>query len=200
MQLFKLIGGALTLLLLWGCASPAPGSPEANAQAAAKMEQMKAEAQEKISKNTPEWYDRPPQSEFAIYGVGTGLQDTMGLAERAAVLAARQNLAEQIEVKLQSSADNFIDGETYSALGVGEMISTVARSVAQNDLFGSRKIDGEHFSVNGKIQYFAILEVPVGNANRALVERLRRDQRISQNEKRKEMLDRMEEQLEKTNP
>ena len=62
-------------------------------------------------------------------------------------------------------------------------------------LSGLTVLDSKFVAVEGKIQGYAIVEYPVGLANRALVDELKKDQRLAQEARRSKAFAELEEEI-----
>ena len=184
-------------MLVLGCASnPAPGTTAAAAAQEEEKQERQKTIQETAVDEAPDWYVTPPVSDTALYGIGEALQDTLKAARRASVLSAQADLASRVEGYVKGKTEAMFDSETFEALGVDQFITDVIKSVTgPTQLSGLTVLDSKFVAVEGKIQAYAIVEYPVGVANRALVDELKRDQRLDQEARRSKAFAELEEEL-----
>lgn len=90
------------------------------------------------SSDVPEWYLMPPTAEDAFYGVGDANKPQMSLAKKAATARARDEIAQSVEVKVNTMLKDYM-----SASGLGgdaealEFTESVSKHVASSALKGS---------------------------------------------------------------
>ena len=187
----------LVSVVVIGCSSnPAPGTPAAAAAQEEEKQERQKTIQETAVEEAPEWYLRPPVSDTALYGIGEALQDSLKAARRASVLSAQADLANRVQGYVKGKTEAMFDSETFEALGIDQFVTDVIKSVTgPTQLSGLTVLDSKFVAVEGKIQGYAIVEYPVGLANRALVNELKRDQRLAQEARRSKAFAELEEEI-----
>ena len=187
----------LVSIVVIGCSSnPTPGTPAAAAAQEEEKQERQKTIQQTAVEEAPEWYLRPPVSDTALYGIGEALQDSLKAARRASVLSAQADLANRVEGYVKGKTEGMFDSETFEALGIDQFVTDVIKSVTGPiQLSGLTVLDSKFVAVEGKIQAYAIVEYPVGLANRALIDELKRDQRLAQEARRSKAFAELEEEI-----
>ncbi|MBS1271431.1 MAG: hypothetical protein MAGBODY4_00562 [Candidatus Marinimicrobia bacterium] len=115
--------------------------------------------EESAMKDAPEWFLVQPQAEDAIYGVGMAKKQNPSLARKAAIARARDDIASQVQTKVQSMLKDFMQesgvGETAQAL---EFTSSVSKQVTDLSLQGS-KVKEVYPAKDGTL--YALVEYPL---------------------------------------
>jgi hypothetical protein len=149
-----LLGLAITVN---GCKSAVKGTPETRAALSA----------------APDWYLKPPAAETHFYGVGTSESRDMQLSVDKATATGRAQIAQQLETKFGGMAKRFQD-EVGSG-GQTELLDQFTQTyklVTSQTLIGTRTKEQKIVPGDGTYRAFVMIEVPVGEANKALVAKL----------------------------
>jgi hypothetical protein len=103
----------------------------------------------------------------------------MHVAMSRARLRARGELAQALELRFQGLLKSFTDqvGEGRDAQVIG-LFSETYKGVMNDVLTGSQAVDSKIISRPDGYLVFALVELPVGEANRAFVERARARQEL----------------------
>jgi hypothetical protein len=137
----------------------------------------------------PDWYNNPPQSDFSLYAVGAATQRNLTLASRASLNQAKVALAERFGTYIEGFEEQYMDGQ-------GEDFKTGARSAFSQKLVGFGVAKRETLEINGAVQMYVLLEYPIGDANRLIVDEIRKDQDVLVQARKNEGFRMMEEMLE----
>ena len=177
-KLFVSSGVMFSLLLLGGCVTAKPGSPEAQALALQKIEEQKVERAEKIVSDIPSWCNDLPKSDMALYACGRGNSSSMNIAVTRATLDAKRKLAEPIGSQISARIEDFLSatgtGDNEEILQRTELVSKNVIKEAQ--LTGYREIEAETQNIGSKFQHYVLLEYPIGPANKALLDQMKKDE------------------------
>ena len=186
-------------LILTGCVNqPKPGTPESAALIQEKKIEKATEALDKRISEAPEWYLTPPASDLAIYGIGDSLHSDLSTARRAATLKAQAAIAEATESFIASQTKVFFDGETFEATGNSDMVDQVIKNVVkETQLRGAKIKDSKFVATNGKVQAYVLVEYPIGAANQALVDQIKKDATLTQRARRSEAFKELEKEVER---
>ena len=156
--LFSLI---LLLPLLAGC----PSAPQQAAQPT-----MQA---------GPEWYMNPPSDPNFLYAAKSETSQDLQRAIDKAVLSGRQDIAQQVEVRITSLQKKF-DEET----GMGQdsqllsQFTSAVKAVAQVALTGSKVKKQEYRQEGGIYRAFCLVEYPIGAAQQQMRDQIRNNEQM----------------------
>ncbi len=166
--------GLLALALLAGCAAPAPGTPEAQAM----IQQHKESAAKTTVDQTPDWFISPPKDDVSLYAPGTASSSDMQLAIDKAALSAKRTLADSLNGLLSSKMKQFVSesgsGDDSQVVAESEQVTT--NLITETNLSGYSRAQTKVVPVDGHYRAYVLLQYPMGNANRMLVEKVKRDQ------------------------
>ena len=155
-----------------------PGSPEAQALALQKAEEKKVERVEQIVSDIPSWCNNLPKSDMALYACGRGNSSSMNIAVTRATLDAKRKLAEPIGSQISARIEDFLSatgtGDNEEVLQRTELVSKNVIKEAQ--LTGYREIEAETQDIGSKFQHYVLLEYPIGPANKALLDQMKKDE------------------------
>ena len=157
---------AAGLFALSACASQRP-----------KMDQQ---ASPETLRNMPGWYKKPPKSDDRwIIAPATGESRDLQVALNKAELEGRTALASQLEVKLGGLQRRFVEetGLGADATALGEYEQT-AKAVISQVLIGSHTREQQFSMGAGTYRAWVLMELPVGEASKALLERLKQQEAI----------------------
>ena len=180
MRLLKYIG-VLTLLITLNACAPKPGTPEA----ALKIKQEAIKTQEKKIDKTvssiPKWCLNPTLSDLALSACGSGESSNMNMARNRAILDAKRLLADSIDSEISSRMEDFLKSTGTS---LNELVKQASEIVTKNTtveakLVGYKQVKTEAVSMNGKFQFYVLLEYPIGQANQALLNQIKKDEILS---------------------
>ena len=185
--------------LFVGCASsPERGSPEELYQAvqAKKVaaEEAMASANEEVVSSLPKWWDNPPASGLAVYARGEARKSNLTLATRIATAQAKSGLAEKFGLLIEGFEEQYleeVDDNAASSYQAG------ARSAFSANLKGWRVFKSKTLEVDGKIQVYVLLEYPIAEANKFLVNELKKDTSTYVEARKSDAFRQMEELLSK---
>lgn len=185
--------------ILGGCVNePKPGTPESAALIQEKKIEKATEALEDRISEAPDWYLTPPASDFAIYGIGDSLHSDLSTARRAATLKAQAAIAESTESYIASQTKVFFDGDTFGATGNSDIVDQVIKNVVrETQLRGAKVKDSKFVAVEGKVQAYVLVEYPIGAANQALVDQIKKDATLTQQARRSEAFKELEKEVER---
>ena len=183
--------------LFVGCtSSPERGSPEELYQAvqAKKVaaEEAMAAANEDVVSSLPKWWDNPPASGLAIYARGESRKSNLTLATRIATAQAKSGLAEKFGLLIEGFEEQYLEEVDDTA---ASLYQAGARSAFSANLKGWRVFKSKTLEVNGKIQVYVLLEYPVAEANKFLMNELKKDPTTYVEARKSDAFQQMEELL-----
>ena len=178
-KLITLLSG-LIILTISSCA-PKPGSPE-SALVIRKDQIEKTEKKvEKTVDSIPKWCLNPPMSDYALSACGTGESANMNMARNRAILDAKRQLADSIDSEISSRMEDFLKS---TGMGSNEQVKQASEIITKNTtiqakLIGYKQTKTDAVSMDGKYQFYVLIEYPVGDANTALLNQIKQDDVLS---------------------
>ena len=171
-----LIGG---LFLLAACKTV-----DEEALDTAEVSQQTLTPEETIVSNMPDWCLNLPSSEVALYRCGIGESSDRNMARNRAVLDAKRGLADSIDSQISSRMEDFLKA---TGTGDNEEIRQRSEVVTKNvtveaQLIGYKETKAETQSVGSKFLHYVLLEYPIGQANKALLTKIKEDEVLSTTE------------------
>ena len=170
----------LVILTISSCA-PKPGTPE-SALVIRKDQIEKIEKKvEKTVDSIPKWCLNPPMSDYALSACGTGESANMNMARNRAILDAKRQLADSIDSEISSRMEDFLKS---TGMGSNEQVKQASEIITKNTtiqakLIGYKQTKTDAVSMDGKYQFYVLIEYPVGEANTALLNKIKQDDVLS---------------------
>ena len=188
-----------SLLALQGCMGPKPGSPEAKALVVQEMQEQKAEAVGDTVSDIPSWCIELPKSNVAIYSCGIGNSSQLNLARSRALLDAKRQIADQIDSEISSRMEDFLKS---TGMGSNEQVKQASEIITKNTtiqakLIGYKQTKTDAVSMDGKYQFYVLIEYPVGDANKALLNQIKQDDVLSTQKDADKAMAELEAEIEK---
>ena len=192
-----LISG-LMILTINSCA-PKPGTPEATLKI--KKDQIK-KVEKKVEEtvnNIPKWCLNPPISDFALAACGAGESASMNMARNRAIIDAKRQLADSIDSEISSRMEDFLKS---TGMDTNEQVKQASEIVTKNTtvqakLIGYKQTKTDAFSMNGKFQFYVLIEYPIGKANQALLNQIKKDAVLSTQKDADKAMAELEAEIEK---
>lgn len=150
----------------------------------AEVSQQTLTPEETIVSNMPDWCLNLPSSEVALYRCGIGESSDLNMARNRAVLDAKRGLADSIDSQISSRMEDFLKA---TGTGDNEEIRQRSEVVTKNvtveaQLIGYKETKAETQSVGSKFLHYVLLEYPIGQANQALLTKIKEDEVLSTTE------------------
>ena len=189
---------SVSLFLLASC-GPRPGSPEAKFKIINERNEIKKEkvieSQEATLDERPKWCDETPSSNYAIYACGMGESSSINIANSKANLQAKNLLAERQGTEIMSNIEQSLSEVSGN---VQDVFRQAIRNVtASKEIAGFKKIKSKVNSINGKYQYYVLLELPIGEANAVIMKKLKNNKEIKAIEGHEKAMADLEAEIEK---
>ena len=128
----------------------------------------------------PRWYKKPPAADKEhMFQAATATSQDVQVAINRAQAEGRNGLASQLEVKYASLTRRFIEetGVAADAQLLDEYQQTY-KAVVSQVLVGSHARD-QQFQIDGRVyRAWVLMELPLGEANRKLVEQIKASERL----------------------
>ncbi len=192
-----LISG-LIILTISSCA-PKPGTPEAAIKIRKdQIEKVEKKAEDTVN-NIPKWCLNPPISDFALAACGAGESASMNMARNRAILDAKRQLADSIDSEITSRMEDFLKS---TGMNTNEQVKQASEIVTKNTtiqakLIGYKQTKTDAFSMNGKYQFYVLIEYPIGKANQALLNQIKKDEVLSSQKDSDKAMAELEAEIEK---
>ncbi len=165
----------------------------------AEAGQQALTTEETIVSNMPDWCLNLPSSDLALYRCGIGESSNLNMARNRAALDAKRRLADSIDSQISSRMEDFLKA---TGTGDNEEIRQRSEVVTKNvtveaQLVGYKEIKAETQSVGAKFLHYVLLEYQIGQANQALLTKIREDEVLSTTEAADEAMAELEAEIEK---
>jgi len=122
----------------------------------------------------PKWYPAPPRKEGWLTASASAESPDLHVGMSRARMRARTEIAQALEVRLQAMQKSFSEQVGGGADGrVLDQFTEVTRTVVSDVLNGSEVADSKVVATKGGYLVFALVQMPIGDANRAFVLRAR---------------------------
>lgn len=142
----------------------------------------------------PKWYTKMPVKDDAIYAVGTANTPDLQLSNDIAILSAKTTLADRINGRVNSITKSFITkvGSTDADAAVMNEIQTATKNIISDvDVAGYNVQESKVVSNGTQYRVYVLLEYSDENAQKILLNRLKKDKmllsKIKSNEAFKEL-------------
>lgn len=125
-------------------------------------------------KSAPDWYLDRPTSNTYVYGVATAESQDMNFAIEMAESMARADVGRQVEVKYGEMQKRFQE-QTRLTEGSDmlQQFTLVYKQVMSERLVGVRTKEQKVIPGNGIYIVYTMVEMPIGEANKAFIQNLR---------------------------
>ena len=196
-KIIYLISG-LIILTISSCA-PKPGTPEAALKIRKEqIEKVEKKVSETVS-NIPKWCLNPPISDFTLTACGAGESASMNMARNRAILDAKRQLADSIDSEISSRMEDFLKS---TGMDANEQVKQASEIVTKNTtiqakLIGYKQTKTDAISMNGKYQFYVLIEYPIGKANQALLNQIKKDEVLSTQKDADKAMAELEAEIEK---
>lgn len=141
------------------------------------IEEQREMVEEQINR-MPKWFTKIPVKDESIFAVGTAVTPDLQLSYDIAVLNAKTTLADRINGKVRSQTKNFIAKVGSTDLDVAtlnEVEKVTKNIIADVDVAGYAVSEAEVFPDGTQYRAFVLLEYNDLEANKIIVNRLRKD-------------------------
>lgn len=198
MKKFIVLFCGLVILTISSC-GPKLGTPEA-ALVIRKDQIEKIEKKvEKTVDSIPKWCLNPPMSDYALSACGSGESANMNMARNRAILDAKRQLADSIDSEISSRMEDFLKS---TGMGSNEQVKQASEIITKNTtiqakLIGYKQTKTDAVSMDGKYQFYVLIEYPVGDANKALLNQIKQDDVLSTQKDADKAMAELEAEIEK---
>ena len=125
----------------------------------------------------PSWYGAHADDEFALFAPGTATSTDLQFALDKAVLAAKRALADRVNSKLSAKIKEFTaEAKTGEIPQVTTESERTTINLISDVTLNGYAVKEQKFVANGGLyRAYVLLQYPLGNANRLLVEQVGKD-------------------------
>ncbi|MBL6935536.1 MAG: LPP20 family lipoprotein [Alphaproteobacteria bacterium] len=165
----------LTGIVVAGCATPEPGSPEAVYLEQQKMEEVRLDAIEETVEELPDWYTEFPTDAYSVYAVGTATSPDLQLAMDKGTLNAKRSLADRINGLISSKLKEFVTevGQGENSEVVSEAERVTSNLITEVNVSGYYQENAKVLAQGNRYRAYVLLKYPVGKANDILVDQVK---------------------------
>ena len=105
----------------------------------------------------------------------------MNMARNRAILDAKRQLADSIDSEISSRMEDFLKSTGMSSNEEVKQTSEIVtkNTTIQAKLTGYKQTKTKAYSRGNKYQFFVLLEYPIGRANQALMNEIKKDEVLS---------------------
>lgn len=196
-MVLSIVALAVTAMFtITGCSAPA-GSPESRYEKYLKQQKMKnADVKEQISE-LPDWFIKPPASDYAVYTVGSGRAGSLDMALTKATISAKRQLADRMAGELTEKIREFATemGSVDNAITVEEMERVTANIINKIPVHGYQIAKKEVQAFRGSYQAYILLEYGDEEINKVLHNQLQRERNAAKDKVKRELFEQLEKQL-----
>ena len=196
-KMIYLVSG-LIILTISSC-GPKPVTPESALKIRKDQTEKVEKKVEETVDNIPKWCFNPPISDFTLAACGTGESASMNMARNRAILDAKRQLADSIDSEISSRMEDFLKS---TGMDANEQVKQASEIVTKNTtiqakLIGYKQTKTDAFSMNGKYQFYVLIEYPIGKANQALLNQIKQDEILSTQKDADKAMAELEAEIEK---
>ena len=169
------------------CKSTPKSSPETGAAVAtvparsskplASGEKSSLETRAAVA-TVPDWFSKPPAADDRVYGVATSESRDLQIAIDKATAACRSQMAQQMETKYGGIVKRFQEEVGPGSADLIEQFTTAYKFVSSQNLNGTRVKEQQVVPGEGSYRAYVLMEMPIGEANRALMAKLAAQQAV----------------------
>lgn len=168
--------------VLTACSStPKPGTPEAVAKVEEKRQEQAVKATVKAVSDIPEWFiDTPCDHERMVCGVATASSTDLQLALDKAVIDAKYSVADKLKGLMSGKLKRFVEeaGGAKDPQLHQETSKVISNLFVDVNTAGYRVSKKKVLSEGTSYRAFVLIEFPVGEANRVLIDETRKNQAV----------------------
>jgi hypothetical protein len=187
---------------LAACSSPEPGSPAFNAELAQKKYEARTDMVQNVTSDLPDWFLKPPADANAVYAAGTATSSDLQMAIDKAVLGAKRSLADRVNSHLSAKMKEFMSetGAAEDAQVMEESQQVTENLVTEVNLAGYTVYKEKIVPANTQYRAYVLLQYPLGEANRLLLDRVKRNNRLQTRLQASKAFRELEKDIQKSRP
>ena len=142
----------------------------------------------------PEWFLKHPTDPNHFFAAKTEASTDMQLAKDKATTSARGEISRQVEAHIKTLEKKFKEevGGVENA-EVNQHFKTVIEIVSKTTLVGSKVTESKVCNENNGYRAYVLVDYPIGAANKALVEQIKKDKLLYERFRGREAFKELEE-------
>ena len=196
----SIINFLIMVIFISSCA-PKPGTPESKLYLQKEKSKAQSEKVDKTISEIPDWCIDMKQTNLSLVACGSGVSSNLNMAMNRAILDAKRQLADTINSEISSNMDDYLKSTGTSG---NEQVKQASELVTKNTiiqakLIGYKQVKKQVANVSGKFQYFVLLEYPIGEANQALLDKIKGNEILSTQKGADKAMADLEKEIEKRN-
>ena len=121
---------------------------------------------------------KTPTEPNYLFATGNAESQELQLAIDQATMAARTEIGRQLELKLNNLQKSFAEEVGATNPEINQLYSSTTKIVVSTQLTGSRIRESKYKEKKGNYQAVVLVEYPIGDANAALVEQIKKNQTL----------------------
>lgn len=148
----------------------------------------------------PIWVDKKPEDPNFLYEVASGTSQDMQVAVDKAMASCRSQLSLTLTAKLNVLGKSFVEeiGQDENSK-LSNFWSNTSTQVASNTVSGAKEKERFVCKDGNKWRAYALLEYPIGAANKALLDALKQNEEAYTRFRSSESFNELEKEVEKLN-
>lgn len=148
--------------------------------------------------NIPDWYLAPPQDPNFLFAVNSSVSQDMQMAVDKAITGARAGIARQLVLKVSSLQKKFAEevgqGENSTLLS---QMTQVTKTIVSTTLTGSTLKSKKIYNDGNTWRAYVLVQYPLGAANKALVEQIKKNNKLYIRFRASQSFDELDKEVEK---
>lgn len=159
----------------------APGTPEAQLLVMQKAHEAQVDQVKSSIHEMPSWYLKEKLDDDSLFATGTAISGDPEFAMNKAVLLAKNNIARRIASKVSSEMKDYMSdtGRLDNPVTMQKAERAVKEVVAEAEIIGYNVSKSEIHPAGTMYRAYAMVQYPLGDANRMLVDRIRHDAELN---------------------
>ena len=132
-----------------------------------------------IIQASPDWFLKPPADSENLFATATATSRDMQLALQKARTAAQANLAQQLGTRMANLTKQFQEetGQDVNSEFLSQFSSTT-KAVTNETLVGATVDRQKLVSERGIFRAYVLMNLPIGGANRLLIDKIKANQNL----------------------
>lgn len=150
--------------------------------------------------DVPDWYLNKPEDPNYIYQTSTDVSQDMQTSVDKAMASCRQQLTLEISTRMDALVKKFAEevGQGENSTFLSQFTSTT-KQVASNTISGAKEKQKKITKEGNKWRAYVLLEYPIGAANKALMDALKKNEETYTRFRSSQSFDELDKEVEKLN-
>ena len=168
---------AAAAVILVGCATPKPGTPEFVQKKEDEQQKAAVKTVEQTVSKAPAWFTQPPVDSNAIYQTATMISTSMQASKDNAIFRARKELARQLGARVSEKIKEFVteSGNDVDAQ-VSGIINSASFTVTNDQNVAGYTLEKSEFVAEGdKYRAYVLIRYPVGENNKVIAAQIKKN-------------------------